>query len=116
MKGYIKIEATTHNGREGLGVETRLEHVSYIDRIQILHSLCCSLHIKPAELRALASLMSSGDMDDIADIEVLHDETVPADGERACGCDECKDHKKPNVHVIGGDADEMLALLKMLLS
>lgn len=57
MKGYIKIEAATHEGQESLAVETTLEQVSATDRIQVLYSLCRSLEITPAELRLMAGLL-----------------------------------------------------------
>lgn len=111
MKGFIKIEAVTHDGREGLSVETELYNVSHMDRLHVVHSVCCALKITPAELKLMAGLIDSGFADEIADVEVLHDESVPAE-DPECDCD-----KKPKVHVIGMDArvDSVAALLKMLL-
>lgn len=111
MKGFIKIEAATHDGREGLSVETDLYNVSYMDRLQVLHSVCCALKITPAELKLMAGLIDSGFADEVADVEVLHDESVPEE-DPECDCD-----KKPKVHVIGLDAsaDGVAELLKMLL-
>lgn len=94
MKGYIKIEAVTYEGHEGLYVESGLEHVSNIDRMQVLHSLCRSLEITPAELKLMAMLMQKGIMDEVAEV---------------------KSKDKPDVHIIGGDATDMIKLLKMLL-
>lgn len=112
MKGYIKIEATTYEGREGLSVQTDLEHVTYMDRLQVIHSLCHSLNIKPSELKFMAELMDSGILDEAAETKVLEDDTVPADDK----CD-CK-KSKPKVHVIGVDANSTLMsdLLKMLFN
>ena len=107
MKGYIKIEATTHEGREGLSVQTDLEHVTYMDRLQVLHSLCHSLNIEPGELKFMAELMDSGILDEAAEIKVLED-----DDKCDCSC------KKPKMHVIGVDANSKLMgdLLKMLFN
>lgn len=108
MKGYIKIEATTHEGREGLSVQTDLEHVTYMDRLQVLHSLCHSLNIGPKELKFMAELMDSGLMNEVVDIEALKDDDdEPQEAKK----------KKPNVHVIGleSDGDGIAELLKMLL-
>lgn len=94
MKGYIKIKAVTYEGHEGLHVETELEHVSNIDRMQVLYSLCRSLEITPAELKLMAMLMQKGIMDEVVEV---------------------KSKDKPNVHIIGGDATDVIELLKMLL-
>lgn len=111
MKGFIKIEATTHNGRKGLSAETDLYDVSYMDRLHVLHSMCHALEITPAELKLMAGFIDSGFADEVADVEVLYDESVPAE-DPECDCD-----KKPKVHVIGMDAsaDSVAKLLKMLL-
>lgn len=115
MKGYIKIEAAAHEGREGLTIETDLEHVSNMDRMQMLHSLCRSLEITPTELKLMAMLMQEGIMDEVAEVETLRDDSVRAEGsEKKCTCGECT-CDKPNVHIIGGDAGDMIELLKMLL-
>lgn len=94
MKGYIKIEAFTYESHAGLHVETELEHVSNIDRMQVLYSLCRSLEIMPAELKLMAMLMQKGIMDEVVEV---------------------KSKDKPNVHIIGGDATDVIELLKMLL-
>ena len=99
MKGYIKIEATTHEGRDGLSIETQLENVSYMDRLQVLHSVCHALKLDADELDLMAHLMRDGIIDAAADIQVLRDDT-------------------PEIHVIGVEAGSkgLAALLKMLLS
>ena len=109
MKGYIKIEATTHEGREGLEVQTELEHVSFLDRMQVLHSLCHALHIKPRELKLMADLIGSGFMEEVVETKVLSDDT-----EIGIEC-ACKGKKKPNVHIIGGTPEDLLELLKALM-
>lgn len=73
MKGYIKIEAVTYEGHEDLYVESGLEHVSNIDRMQVLHSLCRSLEITPAELRLMAMLMRKDIMDEVAEVKSKED-------------------------------------------
>ena len=112
MKGYIKIEATTHEGREGLSVQTDLEHVTYMDLLQVLHSLCHSLNIESKELKFMAELIDFGILDEAAEIKVLKDDTVPA----GVKCD--RNCKKPKVSVIGVDADSTLMddLLEMLFN
>lgn len=115
MKGYIKIESVTCEDKEGLSVDTKLRDVSYMDRLQVLYSLCHSLNIKPSELKFMAELMDSGILDEAAEVKVLEDDTVPAsDGD--CGCKRGK--AKPKVYVIGVDAESTLMhdLLKMLFN
>lgn len=111
MKGYIKIEASTYEGKEGLRVQTEMAEVTYMDRIHVVHSVCHALRVTPSELKLLAGLMSSGLVDEMLDVKGLHDETEAADSEGSCN-----KNKKPNVHIIGGDAEDMLELLKDLLS
>ena len=111
MKGYIKIESATHEGKEGLSVRTDLRDVSYMDRIAVVNSVCHALHITPTELKLMAGLISSGFMEEMTDTHVLEDDTEVV---RKSESDTSK--KKPNVHIIGGDAEDMLELLKDLLS
>ena len=107
MKGYIKIEATTHEGREGLSVEAKLRDVSNADCLVVVNGVCNALHITPAELKLMAGLIGSGLMDELVDTTNLKDD----DDEPQ----EAKKKKKPNVHIVGGDAEDMLELLKDLL-
>ena len=111
MKGYIKIESATHEGKEGLSVQTDLRNVSYMDRIAVVHSVCHALHITPTELKLMADLISSGFMEEMTDTHVLEDDTEVV---RKSESDTSK--RKPNVHIIGGDSEDMLELLKDLLS
>lgn len=111
MKGYIKIESATHEGKEGLSVKTDLRDVSYMDRIAVVNSVCHALHITPTELKLMAGLISSGFMEEMTDTVTLEDDTKVV---RKPEADTFK--KKPNVHIIGGDAEDMLELLKDLLS
>lgn len=75
MKGFVKIEAVTHNGRSGLAVETDLKGTSKADFIEVLHALCIALNLGPRDLKIMAAMMESGLADKIADIEVLKDES-----------------------------------------
>ena len=111
MKGYIKIESTTREGREGLNIETDLWDVSYMDRILVINGVCSALQITPAELKLMAGLLGSGFMEEMTDTVTLEDDTEvvrkPKSG---------TSKKKPNVHIVGGDAEGMLELLNDLLS
>ena len=75
MKGFVKIEAVTHNGRNGLAVETDLKGISKADFIEMLHALCIALNLGPKDLKIMAAMMESGLADKIADIEVIKDES-----------------------------------------
>ena len=110
MKGYIKIESSTHEGKEGLSVRTDLRDVSYMDRIAVINSVCHALHINPTELKLTAGLIGSGFMEEMTDTVTLEDETEVARKPET--------KKKPNVHVIGldADSDDIAELLKELLS
>ena len=111
MKGYIKIESITHEGKEGLSVETKLRDVSYMDRISAVNGMCKALHITPTELKLMADMIISGFMEEVTDTVTLKDDTgVVSKPESDTST------KKPNVHIIGGDAEAMLELLKDLLS
>lgn len=108
MKGYIKIESATHEGKEGLRVETKLRDVSYMDRIVVVHGVCGALRITSEELKLIADLIRSGLMDELVGTNTLKgDDDEPQ---------EAKKKKKPNVHIVGGDAEDMLELLKDLLN
>lgn len=111
MKGYIKIEASTYEGKEGLSVKTDLRDVSYMDRIAVINGVCHALHITPTELKLLAGLIDSGLMEEMIDAYVLGGDTGVV---RKPESDTSK--KKPNVHTIGGDAEDIFDILKGLLS
>ena len=76
MKGYIKIEATTYEGKEGLSVDTKLREVDYIDRIAVVNGICDALSITPAELKFMAGLIDSDFMEAMVDTHKLQDESV----------------------------------------
>lgn len=111
MKGYIKIESTTREGREGLSIETDLWDVSYMDRILVIHGVCSALRITSAELKLMAGLIDSGFMEGVTDTVTLEDDTEVV---RKPGFGTSK--KKPNVRITGGDAEGMFELLNDLLS
>ena len=76
MKGYIKIEATTYEGKEGLRVDTKLHDVSYVDRIVVICGVCDALRISPAELKFMSGLIDSGLMEALVDVNKLKDESA----------------------------------------
>lgn len=73
MKGYIKIETTTRNDREGLRVDTEVKDVLPLDKLQIIYCVCIALAIEPAELKLLAAILEADFLKEIAEVEVLHD-------------------------------------------
>ena len=98
MKGYIKIEATTYEGKESLSVETDLRDVSYMDRIAMINGVCRALHVTPTELKLMAGLIDSGIMGELFDVNKLKDESV-----------ESQQSKKQKF-----DSDDIVALLKSM--
>lgn len=80
MTGFIKITATTRNGRQGLEVETDVQDVSIVDRMQVLDSLCRSFKVGPSELKLFMSLKSLGILDKAATVETIQDEHVKGPG------------------------------------
>ena len=76
MKGYIKIEATTYEGKESLRVNTNLRDVDYIDRIVVVSGICDALKITSAELKFMADLIDSDLMEAMVDTRKLKDESV----------------------------------------
>lgn len=108
MKGYIKMESANHEGKAGISVQTDLHDVSYMDRIVLVNSMCRALRINSTELKLMADLIGSGLMEGMIDTRVLEDNTE-------VGKPESKECKRANVKIIGGDAEDMLELLKDLL-
>lgn len=74
MTGFIKITATTRNGRQGLEVETDVQDMSIMDRMQVLDSLCRSFKVSPSELKLFMSLKGLGILDKAATVETIRDE------------------------------------------
>ena len=98
MKGYIKIEATTYEGKEGLSVKTDLRDVDYMDRIAVVNGICDALKITPAELKFMAGLIDSDFMEAMIDTHNLQDESAEPQ----------KSKKK-------FDSDDLVDLLKSML-
>lgn len=108
MKGYIKIETTINEGKEGLSVKTHLNEVDYMDRVVVVHAVCNALKITPAELKMMANMIGYGLMDEVVDTNTLKDDDdEPQEAKK----------KKPNVHVVGlkSDGDVIVDLLKSIL-
>ena len=80
MTGYIKITATTRNGRQGLSVKTDLRDVSYMDRMQVLDALCRSFKVSSSELKLFMSLKGLGILDRASTVETIQDEHVKGSG------------------------------------
>ena len=76
MKGYIKIEANTQEGAEGMRVNTELYDVSNVDRIIVVSGVCDALHITPVELKLMADLIEAGLMEVLVDVNKLQDGSV----------------------------------------
>ena len=76
MKGYIKLEATTYEGKAGLSFKTDLRDVDYMDRIAVVNGICDALKITPAELKFMAGLIDSASMEALVDTHKLQDESV----------------------------------------
>lgn len=74
MTGYIKITAATRDGRQGLKVETDVQDVSIMDRMQVLDALCRSFKVSPNELKLFMSLKGLGILDRAATVETIRDE------------------------------------------
>ena len=98
MKGYIKIEATTYEGKEGLSVKTDLRDVDYMDRIAVVNGVCDALRITPAELKFMAGLIDSDLMEAMIDTRTLKNESAESQ----------KSKKK-------FDSDDLVDLLKSML-
>lgn len=80
MTGYIKITATARNGHQGLEVETDVQDVSTMDRMQVLDALCRGFRISPNELKLFMSLKGLGILDKAATVETIQDEHVKGPG------------------------------------
>ena len=72
MEGFIKIESATQNGRVGLRVEGRLRGVNLVDKFQVLHGVCRSLHIDWKDLVIFTELEKM----DLWEEETVEDEAV----------------------------------------
>lgn len=99
MKGFVKIEAGVYNGKEGVRVKTELQDLSYVDRMQMLHALCCALELNPTDLEIMARLMKSKTFNRAIAIE-----PVEGSSEQPVGVSR------------GNDVEALAGLLKTLLS
>lgn len=74
MKGYIKIEAGTHEGNEGLFVEGHIEGASSLDRCILMHSLKKALQIDDIVWKLYVLGEHQGLFDDMSEVEDLTNE------------------------------------------
>lgn len=74
MKGYIKIEAGTHEGNEGLFVEGHIEDMSFLDKGVLMHALRNALKMDDMEWKLYVVGEHEGLFDDISEVEDLTDE------------------------------------------
>lgn len=74
MKGYIKIEAGTHEGQEGLFVDCHIEDASSLDRCILMHSLKKALQIDDIAWKLYVVGEHQGLFDDISEVEDLTSE------------------------------------------
>ena len=74
MKGYIKIAAGTHEGKEGLFVEGHIEDASFLDRCILMHSLKNALQMDDIEWKLYVAGEHEGLFDDMSEVEDLTDE------------------------------------------
>lgn len=74
MKGYIKIEAGTHEGNEGLFVEGHIEGASSLERCILMHSLKNVLQMDDTEWKLYVIGEHEGLFDDMSEVEDLTNE------------------------------------------
>lgn len=74
MKGYIKIEAGTHEGQEGLFVKSRVKDASTSDKYIFMHSLKKALQITDEEWMLYVIGEHEGLFDDMSEVVDLADE------------------------------------------
>lgn len=73
MKGYIKIEVGTHEGKEGLIVDCHIEDASTMDRCILMHSLRKVLRMDDIAWKLYVVGEHQGIFDDLSDVEDLTD-------------------------------------------
>lgn len=73
MKGYIKIEAGTHEGQEGIFVESHIEDASTLDRCILIHSLKKALQMDDIAWKLYVVGEHQGLFDDMSEVEDLTD-------------------------------------------
>lgn len=67
MKGYVKIEATTQTGREGLSVDVNVSEVSMLDKFHMVHALTKVLRLDKMEMMMFFDMYVHGVLDDAVD-------------------------------------------------
>lgn len=73
MKGYIKIEAGTHEGQEGLFVESHIQDASSLDICILMHSLKKALQMDAITWKLYVIGEHQGLFDDMSEVEDLTD-------------------------------------------
>ena len=71
MKGYIKIEVGTYEGKEGLFVEGHIEDASSLDRCILMHSLRKALQLDDTAWKLYVIGEHRGFFDDMSEVEDL---------------------------------------------
>lgn len=71
MKGYIKIEAGTHEGQEGFIVDCHIEDASTVDRCMLMHSLRTALQMDDIEWKLYVVGEHKGFLDEMSKVEDL---------------------------------------------
>ena len=74
MKGYVKIEAGTHEGTEGLIVDCHIEDASTMDRCMLMHSLKKVLQMDDIGWKLYVIGEHEGLFDEMSEVEDLTDE------------------------------------------
>lgn len=74
MKGYIKIEAGTHEGQEGIFVESHIEDASTLDRCILIHSLKNALQMDDIAWKLYVIGEHQGLFDKMSEVEDLTSE------------------------------------------
>ena len=74
MKGYIKIEAGTHEGQEGLCVESHIQDASSLDICILMHSLKKALQMDDITWELYVIGEHQGLFDEMAELEDLTSE------------------------------------------
>lgn len=71
MKGYLKIKTigTNEEGMQGLSCECNMEHVSVIDKMQVLHSTTKALDMSRYEVKLFIAMYLSGVLEEANRIE-----------------------------------------------
>ena len=74
MKGYIKIEAGTHEGNEGLFVEGHIEDMSFLDKGVLMHALRKAIQMGDLEWKLYVIGEHEGHFEEMSEVEDLTDE------------------------------------------